>query len=309
MSHPQTARVGRCAIFGRPNVGKSTLLNALVGQKLAITSATRNTTRTCLVGFTHRRDMHIAWVDTPGFTAPTDALGRLIHAETRSALDGVDAALLLLEAPLPLHGIAREEQAITALLKQRGVPTVCALTKVDKLKDKTRLIPQLAALDQLGAYTEVVPLSALKKVNLDSLIGCVSKLLPQGSPVDEDVLTDRPMRFFAAEFVREALLCHTRNEVPHRLAVTIERFEESDKLTEVDALITVEREAHKGIVVGKAGTRLKEVGMQARLSLEELFGHKVMLRLWVRVAPGWVNHASQAKELLSELGEPLPSLS
>jgi len=301
-------RAGRCAIVGRPNVGKSTLLNALLGQKLAIATNKPQTTRHRILGVYASAEppTQIAFVDTPGLHRPKNALGRALVEEAQGALEGSDVVLWLVESPVDrtmgeptLLGADREVRDLLRGLK--GPKLVIGLNKVDRLKDKTKLLPWLTYYQQELAPEAVVPIAALKDRGLKQLVGEIRQHLPPGVLYDDpDFVTDRPERFFVAELVREAAIRNTREEVPYAVAVVIEAFEEGATLTRVEASIIVEKPNHKKIVVGAGGSMLKKIGSEARAEIEALLERKVYLGLFVKVVEGWTEDPKRVRELAME---------
>lgn len=291
------ARAGNCAILGRPNVGKSTLLNALLGQKLAIATSKPQTSRTRLLGvYTQQKPpMQIAFVDTPGLHRPENALGRLLVEEAKSAVDTADVVVVLTDA-----STTDKDDEVLSTAFATGRPVILAINKVDTVKPKDKLLPLLEKWQSKREFAAIIPVSAVKRVGLEGLVAEIGKHLPEGKLYDDDFLTDRPERFFAAEFIREAIIDRTRQEVPHGIAVVIEKYEELPNLSRIFATILVERETHKGIVVGAKGSKLKEAGTAARLGLEEFLGHKVYLELFVKVAEDWTDDPVAARRILTE---------
>jgi GTP-binding protein Era len=295
-------RSGSCAIVGRPNVGKSTLLNALLGQKLAIATPKPQTTRTCILGVYVQKQppLQIAFVDTPGMHRPSNALGRALVEAAKGRLLDADVVLLLTqadaEAELRTVLGPGERELLEAV--PSGKPVVLAINKVDRVKPKDRLLPLLQRCAGVHPFTAIVPISARTGANLDGLIREVGAQLPPGLRYDEELLTDKPERFFAAELVREAVLAHTRQEVPYAVAVVIDRFSEEGRLVRIAATIVVEKESQKGIVIGAGGQRLKQIGTDARGEIERMLERKVFLELWVKVAPGWTDSPEQVRQLL-----------
>ncbi|MGF1469797.1 MAG: GTPase Era [Sandaracinaceae bacterium] len=296
-------RAGRVAIVGRPNVGKSTLLNALVGERLAIVTRKPGTTRSRLLGVALQRDppTQIAFVDTPGLERPRSVLGRVLVEEAQASLEDADALLFVVDASRTVPGrepLGREDLAVLGQLTESGRPVVLALNKVDRLRDKSVLLPRLAALGEREDLAALVPLSALKNDNVKPVLTELRRLLPPGRLYEDDgFLTDRPERFFAAERVREAVIQHTREEVPYAVAVVIDAYEEDGRLVRIAATLVVDRASHKGIVIGAGGGRLKAIGTDARLALEAFLGRKVFLQLHVKVAPDWTRDPRQVREL------------
>jgi len=304
MSSPE-ARSGRCAIVGRANVGKSTLLNALLGQKLAIATAKPQTTRNCILGLYVRAEppLQIALVDTPGMHRPENALGRALVEQAKAGLAGADAILLMTQVgarPSADELIGPHERDVIEAARGEGTPIVLAINKVDRVAHKPLLLPMLEQVTKLGSFAAIVPISARTGVGLPALLDEVGALMPAGLRYDAEALTDKPERFFAAELVREAVIRNTRQELPYTVAVTIEEFTEQEKLTSISAVLVVSKESHKGIVIGKGWQRLKEIGSQARAELEKLLERKVFLKLWVTVAPDWTNNPERVRELLTQ---------
>jgi len=290
-------RCGSVAVIGRPNVGKSTLTNALVGAKVSIVSSRPQTTRHRLLGIASFPEGQIVLVDTPGLHREqgkfkASAMSRVMNRAARGALEGVDAALLVIEA-----GRWDEEDTLAyKVLHDAQVPVVLVVNKVDRLKDKSVLLPFLAEVAEGREFAAVHPLSALKRKGLEALVKDVIALLPQNEPMfGEDEITDRSQRFLAGELVREQLMRQLGEELPYATTVEIERFAEDGRLLRIGAVIWVEREGQKAIVIGKGGTRLKDIGAKARQSMERLFGAKVFLETWVRVREGWSDDAAALK--------------
>ncbi len=288
-------RAGHVAVIGRPNVGKSTLINALVGTKISITSNRPQTTRHRLLGIASFDAGQIALVDTPGIhREQKKAMNRMMNRAARGAVEGVDAALLVVEA-----GRWDEEDTLAYdTLQQSGVPVVLVVNQVDKARDKTKLLPYLASATHEREFAGVHPVSALKRKGLEALVDTVLALMPQQSALyDTDDLTDKSERFLAGEFVREQLMRQLGAELPYATTVEIERFVEDGDLLRIGAVIWVERDGQKAIVIGNKGERLREIGTKARLQMERLFGRKVFLETWVRVREGWSNDEAALRTL------------
>ncbi len=287
---------GYVALIGRPNVGKSTLLNRMLGQKISIVSSKPQTTRHRILGIKTTDQAQILYVDTPGIhRAESRALNRYLNKAAVAALTGVDLAVWMVDG----KGIRGDDRLVLEKLKQQQVPVILAINKVDKIKDKKRLLPLIAEVTGQYPFSEVVPISALDGTNLGELEQAIIRHLPEGPRIySEDQLTDKPERFFAAEIIREKLLNLLGEEVPHRLTVEIEQFKDEGNLTHIYAIVWVEREGQKRIVIGSKGALLKKVGRQARLELEELFERRVYLNLWVKIKKGW----SDDERLLQQLG-------
>lgn len=297
MSDNPSHRCGSVAVIGRPNVGKSTLTNALVGAKVSIVSNRPQTTRHRLLGIVSFPGGQIVLVDTPGLHREqgrfkASAMSRVMNRAARGSLEDVDAALLVIEA-----GRWDEEDTLACnVLSDAGIPVVLIVNKVDRLKDKSALLPFLAQVSEGRAFASVHPVSALKRKGLEALVKDVLALLPEAPPMfGEDEITDRSQRFLAGELVREQLMRQLGEELPYATTVEIERFAEDGNLLRIGAVIWVEREGQKAIVIGKGGTRLKEIGAKARQQMERLFGAKVFLETWVRVREGWSDDESALK--------------
>ncbi len=287
-------RCGTVAIVGRPNVGKSTLLNALVGQRVSITSSKAQTTRHRISGILTRPGVQYVFVDTPGFqTRHGGALNRLLNRTVRGALADVDAVLLVVEA----GRFDAEDRAVVGLLP-RKTPVFLVANKSDRQPRREAMLPFLRSAAREFAFAEVVPVSATKSRNLEELLTTLARYLPeQPAMFDEDALTDRSERFIAAELVREKLFRLLGEELPYGCAVTIDRFEEAGRLRRVHAAIVVDKENHKAIVIGKGGAKLKAIATAARRDMERLFGGKVFLEVWVKVRRGWTEDAAALQRL------------
>jgi GTPase len=283
---------GFVCILGRPNAGKSTLLNALVGEKLAIISPKPQTTRNRIQGIVHipkqkgRESGQIILIDTPGVHKPDSSLGRKMMTEVREALEGCDLVLLITDVT---QRFGRDEQFALDLVRKSGTPVFLLLNKIDKLgRDKQKLLQIIDEYRQRHDFKEIIPISALKRDGLGVLLETVLEALPQGPQYfPEDQVTDQPARFMVAEIIREQILMETKEEVPYASTVIIEQFEENPRLTRIAAAICCEREGQKAILVGKGGQMLKKIGTAARLQMERMLGTKVFLELFVKVRPGW----------------------
>lgn len=296
MTKPSPFRCGTVAIVGRPNVGKSTLLNRILGQKLSITTPKPQTTRNRIRGIHTTDQAQVVYVDTPGIhQAESRALNRLMNRAAVSALEEVDAVVLV------VAGLewTDDDQRVTEMVKRSGRPYVVVVNKVDLLSDKAVLLPHLQTLAERTGAQDIVPICARNGDNVERLASVVTAVIPEGPaifPVDQ--ITDHSMRFLAAEIMREKLMRRLAKELPYSLAVEIEAFKEGAERHEVHAVIWVERDSQKAIVIGKGGEVLKEVGTKARLDMERLFGQPVFLQLWVKVKEGW----SEDVRLLRNLG-------
>ncbi|MGK3960261.1 GTPase Era [Sorangium sp. So ce118] len=312
-------RSGRVALVGRPNVGKSTLLNAALGHPLAIVSPMPQTTRDAILGVVHHGPAEMALLDTPGLHRPRTELGRVMNQAAREAARSADVIVFVTEAPDParLPRRVKEDEEGPPLAPHPGdltlladlgseAPVVFVLNKVDRMRDKALLLPLLDAFAKLREFAAIVPISALREDGVQRMLDEVAKLCPErdwGFAPDE--LTDRPTRFFAAEYVREQILRATKAEVPHASAVQIERYIEptGDGALHIDATIHVERPGQKKILIGTGAEQLKRIGTEARLRIEELVGRQVNLKLWVRVTPEWRESLQRLEELGYNKGE------
>jgi GTP-binding protein Era len=294
-------RSGYVCILGRPNAGKSTLLNALVGEKLAIVSPKPQTTRNRILGIVQvarkgsRPAAQILLIDTPGVHKPDSSLGRKMMAEVREALEGCDLLLLIVDVTQRFgHG----DQFALDMAKKAGIPVLLLLNKIDLLAEKHKLLPIIDEYSKRGEFKEIIPLSARKRQGLDLLIEKVVESLPEGPRYfPEDQITDQPVRFMVAEIIREQVLLATSEEIPYATTVAIDQFEEGAKLTRIAATVYCEREGQKRILVGKHGQMLKKIGTGARLQIEKLVGTRVYLELFVKVSPGWRESHAFIEEL------------
>ncbi len=296
---PSTTRAGRVALVGRPNVGKSTLLNALLGQSIAITSPHPQTTRTTVRGVVTRGDAQYVLLDTPGLHAPRNRLGRYMNEGAVEAVDGADAVVLLVEAPRPGAPPGPADADLSLLSQLPSRPAVLAINKVDRLVEKAELLPFIAAFaERLPELRATVPISARRRQGLDALLDELAALLPaQPLLFEPETLSDQPVRFFVAEFVREQVLRKVRQEVPHGVAVVVDAFDDSGKVPRIEATIHVTREGHKKILVGAKGAMLKSIGTAARARVEAMLESHVHLRLQVRATPDWADSDARLREL------------
>ena len=297
MSSPGGAafRSGHVAVIGRPNVGKSTLINVLIGQRLTITSDRPQTTRHRLLGVARYDNGELLLIDTPGIhRLQKRAINRLMNKTARAAVDGVDVALLVIEA----GRWDGDDCEAFQFLAQAHLPIVLVVNKIDRMKDKTQLLPFLADVTQQRAFASVHLVSALKRQGIDRLVPELLQLLPISQPTFEcDALTDRSQRFFAGEYLREQLMRHLGDELPYSTTVEVILFDETATLFHIDAVIWVERESQKSIVIGKQGAMLKEIATKARRRMEAVFGRTVFLQTWVRVRTGWRDNEAVLKSL------------
>lgn len=278
---------GYIALIGRPNVGKSTLMNHLLGQKISITSRKPQTTRHRILGINTTQAGQAIYMDTPGMHKDEKkALNRYLNKTADTTLLGVDVVVWLID------GLAWQQydEVIFKKLELAGLPVILVVNKVDKIKDKNAILAFFAEAQTRFSFQEIIPVSALKKTNLDCLEKSLMNLLPEGDLIyPQDQITDRPERFLAAEIIREKLTRRLGDELPYSLTVEIERYEEQKKITKIYVIIWVERSSQKNIVIGNQGEMLKKVGTDARKDIEKLIDQKVYLKLWVKVNKGWAN--------------------
>jgi GTP-binding protein Era len=293
---------GFVCILGRANAGKSTLLNALVGEKVAIISPKPQTTRNRILGILHvpkqkgRPGAQVVLLDTPGVHRPDTSLGRRMMAEVREALDGCALVLLIVDVT---RRFAQADQFVLAMAKKSHTPVFLLLNKIDLLRGaKDKLLPVIDEYRKLHDFREIIPLSARKREGLDLLLEKLIRFLPEGPRYfPEDQVTDQPVRFMVAEIIREQVLVETSEEVPYATTVVIEQFEEKPRLTRIAAAIFCERDGQKGILVGKGGQMLKKIGTAARLQIEEMLAKQVFLELFVKVRENWRNSHEFVEEL------------
>lgn len=287
-------RSGFVSIVGRPNAGKSTLLNAILGEKISIVSPKPQTTRNSIRGVNNRPASQIIFVDTPGIHRATGLLNEFMVKTAMSSLEDVDAVLYLVEAD---RTISEDDRfIITEGFRALSTPVVLVVNKVDKV-DKAAILPLIESYTALYDFAEVVPVSALKGDGVELLVEVTERLLPEGPKYfPDDIVTDQPERFIAAEIVREKVFLLTRQEIPYSVAVVVEEFKETEGLISISAAVNVERDSQKGIVIGKGGSMLKKIGTAARKDIEALLGVKVYLKLFVRVQKDWTRSPGALKE-------------
>jgi GTP-binding protein Era len=287
-------RSGFVAIVGRPNAGKSTLVNRLVGQKIAIVTSKPQTTRNRIQGIVTKPQGQIVFIDTPGLHEADSALGRQMMQEVAAALEGIDVLLLMVDAS-SMHPHA--DDLLLGKAKRFRGKTILALNKVDRLP-KPKLLPLIESFAKAFEFSAIVPISALQGTGCDGLLDEILRQLPQGEPYfPEDQITDQPERFLAAEIIREKAVQLTYHEVPYALAVVVEKYEEKPKLLRIEALMNVERDSQKKILIGHKGEMLKKIGTEARKELEAILGSKIYLGLFVKVAPDWRENPQKVREL------------
>ncbi len=296
---PENYRCGFAAIVGRPNVGKSTLLNALLRRKVSIVSPKPQTTRHRILGILTRPEEQIIFVDTPGIhSGARRAMNRHMNRAALASLQDADVNLFLVESLIWTD----EDQRVLEALKQQQRPIIAVVSKVDKITPRERLLPFIQELSRRADFVEVVPLSALKNSNLEQLPAIIARHLPLSPPhFPPDQVTDRSPEFQAAEIVREKLTLRLRQELPYGLTVALEQFKEEDGRLLVHAVIWVERTGQKAIVIGQGGEQLKEVGRSARIEMSNLFGQPVHLELWVKVKENWSDNEMALKQLGYEM--------
>lgn len=295
MTVAEAYRSGFIAIVGRPNVGKSTLLNRILGEKIAIISDKPQTTRNRIAGVKHLPGAQLVFLDTPGIHKPKFRLNERMVQVALNVLEEVDLVLVLVEATEPP---GPGDRFVLERLKDRAVPVFLLINKVDLVR-KPRLLPLIDAYRQIYAFAQIVPVSAKTGDGVDRVVELALARMPEGPAYfQEDMVTDQPMRALAAELIREKILQKTRDELPFAVAVGIESFEEEGNLARISAVVYVERQSQKAIVIGKEGRLMKAVGTEARIDMERLFGVKVFLTLWVKVKEAW----RKDERMLAELG-------
>ena len=284
-------KCGFVSIVGRPNVGKSSLLNSILGMKLAITSNVSGTTRNVIQGIYNDDDSQIIFVDTPGIHKAQNKLGSLMNKKAYNNTEGVDVILFLVDIS---KGFGKGDEFILNKLKDSEIPVFLLLNKIDLVKDKTKLLEDITKLKELYDFAEIIPISATKSDNVEVLISCIKERLEEQNRLDdseriysEDELTNVTTRFIMAEFVREKILELTHDEIPHTVTCFVENYEEDNKKVHIQVLIVVDRENIKKIIIGKKGSMLKEIGTRARIDMEEFLGKKVFLETYVKTLKNW----------------------
>jgi len=287
-------RSGFVAIIGRPNAGKSTLLNRLVGQKIAIVTSKPQTTRNRIQGIVTQKRGQIVFIDTPGLHDPDSALGRQMMHEVAAAVEGIDLLLLIVDAGRVLP---HTDTALLEKAKRFRGKTILALNKVDALP-KTKLLPLIDTFSKEFDFAAIVPISALKGSGCDALLDELFRNLPEGQPYfPEDQVTDQPERFLAAEIIREKAIKAMHHELPYAVAVFVDKFEVTPRLVRIEVTLNVERDSQKKILIGHKGAMMKKIGTEARKELEDLLGSKVFLGMFVKVAPNWRDDPQKVREL------------
>jgi len=290
MNNSTTKKTGMVSLIGKTNVGKSTLLNQLVEQKVSITSRKPQTTRQRLLGIKTEGSNQIIYVDTPGFhQGHKRALNKFMNKTALSSIEGVDIVLFVVDA---LNFSVTDEHLLSQV-STKDNQVMLVINKIDKVAKKEKLIPFVEEVTKLFPFSEVIPISALKRKNIDILEKEIIKRLPVGAHLyPEDQIADSSERFLTSEIIREKCISRVGDEIPYRLSVVIDNFKEEDKLITIDGTIYIEKSSQKGIVIGEQGKRLKAIGTAARKDLERMLGNKVMLRLWVKVKKDWTNDRS-----------------
>ncbi len=288
-------KCGFVSLVGRPNVGKSSLLNSILDMKLAITSNVSGTTRNIIQGIYNDDLSQIIFVDTPGIHKPNNKLGNLMNKKAYNNVDGVDVILFLIDAS---KGFGKGDQFILEKIKNRDIPIFLLLNKIDLVKNKENLLLEINKLKDLYNFREIIPISARKKDNIDLLISCIKKQLPESEKIySEEDLTNVSTRFIMAEFLREKILELTHEEIPHTVTCYVENFEEDEKVVHIQILIVIDRENIKKIIIGKNGSMLKEIGTRARIDMEKFLGKKVFLETYVKTLKNWRDQEKYFLEL------------
>lgn len=288
-------KCGFVSLVGRPNVGKSTLLNSILGMKLAITSNVSGTTRNIIQGIYNDEEAQIIFIDTPGIHKPSHKLGSLMNKKAYHQTEGVDVVLFLVDI---YKGFGRGDEFVLNRIKDKNVPVFLLLNKVDLIKDKSILLERINELKELYDFAEIIPISAMKNNNVDTLLSCLKKHLPEMDRIysDED-LTNVSTKFIMAEFVREKVLELTKQEIPHSVTCYVEHYEEEDDLVHIQVLVVVDRDNTKKIIIGKGGSMLKEIGSRARHDMELFLGKKVFLETYVKTLKNWRDEEKYFLEL------------
>lgn len=288
-------RCGFVSLVGRPNTGKSTLMNSILGMKLAITSDKAGTTRNIINGIYNDDNSQIVFVDTPGIAKPSHKLNNLLNKKAYTNTEGVDVILFLIDI---YKGFGKGDQFILNRIKDKDVPIFLLLNKIDKVEDKTKLLKNINELKELCDFKEIIPLSAKSHKNVDTVINCIKPYLSEMDRIySEDELTNVSTRFIMAELVREKVLELTKDEIPHSVTCYVESFEEEDNLVRIQVLIVVDRDNLKKIIIGKRGSMLKEIGMRARYDMEKFLGKKVYLSTYVKTLKNWRDQEKYFQEL------------
>ena len=297
----QSKKSGYISIVGKTNVGKSTLLNEILGQKISITSRKPQTTRHRLLGVKTIKDSQMIFIDTPGFHKNYKrALNRYMNKVASNAMTGVDVLIYVIDS----LEWTKEDQDITNKMIDGYRNSILAINKIDKIKNKEELLPFIESISKLKKFSDIIPISALKNQNILSLIDSILIKLPSGNHVyPEDQVADISERFLASEIIREKCITRVGDELPYRISVSIDKFKEENKVTHIDATLFVEKKSQKGMLIGSSGRKLKSIGTASRLELEDIFETKVMLNLWVKVKSGWTDNEAMLSTMGYDLGK------
>ena len=291
-------KTGFVSVIGRPNVGKSSIVNALVGEKVAIVSPKPQTTRDKILGIYNDEEYQIVFADTPGVHEPKTKLGEYMIKSVKSAVTDTDLILMVVSAE---HGLQRQDMELINKYASRNIPMILAYNKMDLLHSEAEALPELSKLntdEKKDIFDEIIPTSCRKKTNIDALLAAVKRRMKEGEPVfPQDEYTDKPLRYLVAETVREKILLFLQDEIPHGVQVVVERMTTTEERMEIDAVIVVEKNSHKPIVIGKNGQTIKRIGIAAREDLERTFGCQVVLKTFVKVVEDWRNRPIQLNDL------------
>ncbi len=297
----QSKKSGYISIVGKTNVGKSTLLNEILGQKISITSRKPQTTRHRLLGVKTIKDSQMIFIDTPGFHKNYKrALNRYMNKVASNAMTGVDVLIYVIDS----LEWTKEDQDITNKMIDSYRNSILAINKIDKIKNKEELLPFIESISKLKKFSDIIPISALKNQNILSLIDSILIKLPGGNHVyPEDQVADISEKFLASEIIREKCITRVGDELPYRISVSIDKFKEENNVTHIDATLFVEKKSQKGMLIGSSGNKLKSIGTASRLELEDIFETKVMLNLWVKVKSGWTDNEAMLSTMGYDLGK------
>ncbi len=292
---------GYISIVGKTNVGKSTLLNEILGQKVAITSRKPQTTRHRLLGIKTIEDSQMIFIDTPGFhKGHKRALNQYMNKVASSAMKGVDVLIYVIEG----LNWTEEDQELMSQIPEGYETSILVINKIDKIEQKEDLLPFIGSMSELNKFSDIIPLSALKKQNISSLIDSILLKIPEGDHIyPSDQVVDVSERFLASEIIREKCITRVGDELPYRISVAIDKFKEEDKITHIDATLFVEKSSQKGMLIGSSGSKLKSIGTAARLELEDVLQTKIMLNLWVKVKSGWTDDEAMLSTMGYDLGK------
>ena len=298
---PHNKKSGYISIVGKTNVGKSTLLNVILGQKVSITSRKPQTTRHRLLGIKTIANSQMIFIDTPGFhKGHKRALNQYMNKVASSAMKGVDVLIYVIEG----LNWTEEDQELIDQIPEGYETSVLVINKTDKIEQKEDLLPFIGSMSELNKFSDIIPLSALKKQNVSALVNSILLKIPEGDHIyPSDQVVDVSERFLASEIIREKCITRVGDELPYRISIAIEKFKEEDKITHIDATLFVEKNSQKGMLIGSSGSKLKSIGTAARLELEEVLQTKVMLNLWVKVKSGWTDDEAMLSTMGYDLGK------